>query len=200
MSILSKGESTSWIKMQDLDDTPSGALPIFYQDQKDCLILYSPGYVVQVDKAVQGAFLKSVRSLGKDKRWNAVTELIRYAAHAKSTQEKIITSPFAPTCLTLYLNNQCNLHCSYCFSNASLTPTRRLDLDFVHSCAQLVAQNCSRASLPFTIVFHGGGEPVLRKDAAESVLNEIDKALLDFQLPVIRCLATNGVMSRQKAE
>ncbi|MBZ0276770.1 MAG: radical SAM protein [Anaerolineae bacterium] len=128
----------------------------------------------------------------------AVT-LRHHAAEAQSAWKLLLERPFAPLCLTLYLNNECNLRCSYCYSMPSPRRAPRLNPAAVEAAARVVARNCQRAGRPFTVVFHGGGEPTLDWPYAEILLNTVERVAAEFDLPLFRYIATNGVMPESKA-
>ncbi|HWS57401.1 MAG TPA: radical SAM protein, partial [Actinotalea sp.] len=107
--------------------------------------------------------------------------------------------PFAPTCLTLYLNRDCNLHCSYCFSSPVRHDRSRLTGEAVTAAARIVAANCASAGVPLTVALHGGGEPTLDPDLVDDLLGRVEAVASESGVPVFRYVATNGVMSRAKA-
>ncbi len=92
---------------------------------------------------------------------------------------------FSPECLTLYMNNECNLSCVYCHSDPSPGPASRLDEETIVAAAEVVAENCKQKGRPFYLVFHGGGEPTLHRERVElgplvsEVVSEIEVARAD---------------------
>jgi sulfatase maturation enzyme AslB (radical SAM superfamily) len=131
--------------------------------------------------------------------WPAVAELRRHAARAQQLWAEAQTQPFAPVCLTLYLNNECNLGCAYCYANPSPRPQPRLELSTARAGAEVVARNCQAQTLPFILVFHGGGEPTLHQALADQILDEVERIVANYHLPIFRYVATNGVMPARKA-
>jgi len=63
---------------------------------------------------------------------------------------------FLPECLTLYMNNECNLRCVYCHTDPTSQPAARLELDTIAAAGEVVAENCRKKNRPFYVVFHGG--------------------------------------------
>jgi uncharacterized protein len=62
-----------------------------------------------------------------------------------------------------------------------------------------VAESCQAQSQPFTLVFHGGGEPSLDWDLAKQALDAIENITDSHDLSLFRYIATNGVMTKGKA-
>lgn len=189
-----------WRRLGHIEDDLAGSLPVYCKDKEWGLILYTPGYVANVDNDHKDTFVKDIKSLGKDNGFKTAKELIQHAVNAKYAWEKHLAQPFAPTCLTLYLSNKCNLKCRYCFSNATPQESQYLDVGIALSGAKLVLENCVKLSLPFTVVFHGGGEPLFNRGIAERILDGIDQMAVSSGMPILHYVATNGVMSIQKAE
>jgi uncharacterized protein len=128
--------------------------------------------------------------------WGGV--LHDYAIRAITSMRQLAENPFAPECLTLYLHNQCNLACAYCYTNPVYHPSQHLDPHIIRAGAQLVAKNCQQKGLPFTAVFHGGGEPSLFQDEVNEALGIIEEIAKKYALPIFRYIATNGVMPEAK--
>jgi len=198
----------------------AGALPIFRQDHREYALFYAPGYLAAVELKQADAFEASLSqpaattigetaltgsstplalAVTQTMTWPAVVELRRHAAAAQQTWAEAHTRPFSPVCLMLYLNNECNLGCTYCYSNPSPRPGPRLELATVRAGAKLVAKNCRAQGQPFTLVFHGGGEPTLHQPLADRILNEVEGIAAAYDLPIFRYIATNGVMPPAKA-
>lgn len=68
-------------------------------------------------------------------------------------------SPYAPTAVTLFLTNRCNLRCSYCYA-AGQHPVLVLDRRIAEAAIDRVIANANAAGVKrVTVAFHGGGEP-----------------------------------------
>ncbi len=177
--------------------------PIFRLDCSNDAIFYAPDYLVLVGRSDADRFEKMLSSPEYDARYPLLTKLrdklIHKAEEAVTARHRWQTSPFRPECLTLYLSNQCNLRCVYCYADANPHATLRLELNAIHSAARLVAQSCRQKNCPFTIVFHGGGEPTLDKNFVDQVLATLDQVAEEYEVPTFRYVATNGVMSQSKA-
>lgn len=171
--------------------------PIFRSDRGEYLVYYAPGYLAVVDPQLERAAAnKNLSALQRIKP--VLTELHQHAQIAVEAWRAVSSQPFAPLCLTLYLHNECNLHCTYCFADPSLKPAPRLSMAAVKSSARLVLSHCQAQDQPFTLVCHGGGEPTLHRQLLTQVLEIVTRLATHAQLPLMRYIATNGVISTAK--
>ncbi len=177
--------------------------PIFRLDCPDDAIFYTPGYLGLVNLPDAEQFEMMLASPEDDFKQPTLAKLrdtlVHKAEAAVAARRRWQTAPFSPECLTLYLTNQCNLACSYCYADAGPHTTQKLDMKTIRAAAKLVAQSCREKNCAFTTVFHGGGEPTLDRDFAEQVLTMLDEISQAYQVPIFRYIATNGAMSRAKA-
>jgi sulfatase maturation enzyme AslB (radical SAM superfamily) len=173
----------------------SGGVPVFRRDAEDYSLFYAPGLlcVTSVDYAreFEGTLVP------RDDGWGG--SLWHQAKDAVEEMRRVTQEPFSPECLTLYMNNDCNLSCRYCYSDPSPHRSARLDLETIAAGAQLVAGNCADKGLPLTGVFHGGGEPTLDGEHLAAALSALEKAALRNNVGLFRYIATNGVVSERKA-
>ena len=54
--------------------------------------------------------------------------------------QRLREEPFSPECLTLYMNNECNLDCVYCHTDPSREPAARLEMEVIGAAAEVVAE------------------------------------------------------------
>jgi uncharacterized protein len=201
-------------EVEALRPVEAGGRPVFRWDRAEYALFYTPGYLEVVGLGEAEWFEKRIgassphESLGKEG-----SELRRRAelavAQARQQQEAV----FSPECLTLYMNNACNLRCAYCYADpgryAAEAATSKqggvaarpayLGMDVIGAAAELVAQNCQRKGRPFYVVFHGGGEPTLHRERVERALGLVERAAAAHGVELFRYVATNGVMSEKKA-
>jgi uncharacterized protein len=105
---------------------------------------------------------------------------------------------YHPADVTLFLTNRCNLRCSYCYAEAGELAARVMPPEVFRAAIDLVAHNARRAGRPPGVGFHGGGEPTT---AWRALLGAIEHARSVAGKNGVRlAIATNGVMSRAKAE
>ena len=198
---MERGQSPVW-QRGPFEPVAGSALPIFRsppgpQEAAETWY-YAPGYFAIVGGQA-GPFERDLLSSGGGTRHAA--ELRRHARAAQEAWADAETRPFAPVCLTVYVDNRCNLACEYCYSSP-LPPTRttpRIALTAVRAAAELVARNCVASSLPFTLVLHGGGEPTLDRRLADEIIDAAIDAASRHRLSLFRYVATNGVMPRSAA-
>jgi uncharacterized protein len=188
-------------------------LPIFRGDVEDPArrdrysIFYTPGVLCVVPLPLAHRFESALGAAPGDPVWRGLSrEEIRWRAELREKAQGAVAQvegqrrePFEPECLTLYLNVACNLRCVYCYANPSPESGRPLDLKAIAAAAEMVASNCQRKGLPFTAVFHGGGEPTLDRGHADRVLALLSEVAEDSNLETFYYIATNGVMSEKKA-
>jgi uncharacterized protein len=172
--------------------------PVYRQDQPGRSLFYAPGWLVVV-RARRVTDFHSALIANQQCGWPEAGELYRRAIRARQTWLSQQTNPFAPVCLTLYLNNACNLKCAYCFSDPSGSNQVRLSLDVVQGAAEIVARNCQAQQCPLTVVFHGGGEPTKDEKLMVQALDYFEQIADRHHLTLFRYLATNGIMPPAKA-
>jgi sulfatase maturation enzyme AslB (radical SAM superfamily) len=179
----------------------AGGLPIFRQDGGVYTLFYAPGCLCVIDRHHAARFEAAIAPPGGADQAGAHwgTALWTHAERAVAEAERRSSEPFVPECLTLYLNNECNLACVYCYADPAPRPAARLQPDAIAAAAEIVATSCRGKGLPFTIVFHGGGEPTLHRPEVEHALALIERAAAVSGVSLFRYVATNGVMSSQKA-
>jgi uncharacterized protein len=172
-------------------------LPIFRSNQGMESWFYTPGYLV-VTEAEQ-ADLFEAHLLASSPSHPSAAELVNLARLTLLRWEALQMQPFSPVCLTLYLNNSCNLACSYCYSQPAIEHSPRLSPEVIRAATELVAENCLTNGWRMTVVFHGGGEPSLEREQLEQALEIAEQAASERSLELFRYIATNGVMAEEKA-
>jgi sulfatase maturation enzyme AslB (radical SAM superfamily) len=190
----------------DLVPVPGPDPAALYRAARDGYdLFYAPGCVCVVPTRAAAAFAAGLARPGTQAgRWAA--ELQRRAARAagSGTAEQ----PFRPECLTLYLHNECNLGCTYCYAAPGLPASSgragaehggRLDPKAVAAAADLVAANCQAAGQRLTAVFHGGGEPSLYPQEVDELLDLVAGVARRWQVELFRYVATNGVLPADRA-
>lgn len=167
-------------------------LPIYRLVREEPRLYYTPGYLAMVAPAHAGRF---ERELASPAASGVAGRLRAHARATLATYRNRLSRPYAPTCLTLYLHDGCTLRCTYCVSDPSPRPTRRLELAAVRAAASVVIANCLARGVPFTVVCHGGGEPTLEPALLFRVLDELEAMAEARGVATRRYLATNGVMA-----
>jgi sulfatase maturation enzyme AslB (radical SAM superfamily) len=173
----------------------SPGLPIFRGTEQHRSLFYTPGCVCTcpVEKAEGFA----ARLASDDTGWSgALRQRARAAVRERS---RLAERPFQPECLTVCLNNACNLNCIYCHSEPDSKTSERLTLDAIAAGAEFVARCCRDQQRPMYAVFHGGGEPLLERRPCEAALRAIQAAAARSGIAVVSYVATNGVMPAERS-
>lgn len=174
-------------------------LPVFARLEEGSVLYYTPGLVVRAHVAARAAVEAEITGAPRSP---LLVELARQAESTRARWAALASRPYEPVCLTLYLDNRCNLACPYCYADPAgpkagqVAPT---SLAAIRRAAELVAGNCRRRGIPFTVVFHGGGEPALDLRLLKAALAVVEETAASQRLGIFRYLATNGVMSAAKA-
>ncbi|MCP3889897.1 MAG: radical SAM protein [Desulfobulbaceae bacterium] len=182
-------------------------LPIFRYDGGRKSVIYTPGHLAVLPSAgvdiIEQVLLGGNQPIN-DNIQNFIEELIAVAQRNVQTWQKMSHQPFAPECLTLYLSNQCNLSCSYCWSDdvqpREITQQQLLSLDDVKSSAHIVVENCLNKGKPFTLVVQGGGEATLHWDLLQKIIVLTKRIAADKGVQWWGYLATNGMVAKEKIE
>jgi sulfatase maturation enzyme AslB (radical SAM superfamily) len=197
---LGKGAVTT-----DQTTAPSGFLPltalgvpIFRRNRGGHAVFYAPGFLAVSEASLADAF-ESRLGAGKASQDPVAAALRDHAERADASRSAAPTAPFEPVCLTLYLGNQCNLRCSYCYAEPSRATALRLDWPTIRPAGERVLTNCERRNVPLTLAVHGGGEPTLFPGLIDRVLDELEQAAASRGVPLVRYVATNGVLSAVRA-
>jgi len=170
--------------------------PVFRRDCAEYTMFYAPGYLCVVGLPDADWFETTIAP-SEQGGWG--TELWRRAELAVAESRRWQEGPFTPECLTLYMNNECNLGCVYCYTDPSPEPAARLELETIGAAAEVVADGCRQKGRPFYAVFHGGGEPILHRERAERALSLLNAVTSAHDVELLRYVATNGVMPEEKA-
>jgi uncharacterized protein len=179
--------------------------PIFRSATQGQSLYYTPGCLAGINRELaedlEQVLAGQVVRAGLEAELLTISQSLQSAAKAAMESWKALqTSPYKPLCLTLYPHNDCNLACSYCYAEARPSQcTGRLSLDSIRAAAVLVAENCQQECKPLVVVFHGGGEPSLYIAWLQQALEIVERTAAQFQLPIFRYIATNGVMPENDA-
>lgn len=174
--------------------------PVFRWDCGEYAMFYAPGYLCVVDLSDAAWFKTTIAPPKAPLQGTGLgAELWRRAELAVAETKRRQEEPFTPECLTLYMNNECNLNCVYCHTDPSPRPAARLEMEDIVAAAEVVAENCQRKGRPLYGVFHGGGEPTLHRQRVERALSLLDTAASARNVELFRYVATNGVMPEEKA-
>lgn len=170
------------------------SLPIHARKRGRTTLFYAPGYLAVVDGERSDEFRDRLRA-GATAEHPVAGALVRQGAAATTVWDSRGRQPFAPVCLTLYLNAECGLACRYCLADPGARRAARLSVAAVVAAAEVVAGHCRRRRRDMTVVFHGGGEPALDPGYAGRLLEEVEAVAHRSGVALFRYLATGGGVS-----
>lgn len=154
------------------------ALPLFRLTRGGATVFYAPGHVAH----------------------EFSEELAGRAAEAQAAWQRLAEAPFAPQCLTIYLNNRCNLACEYCYAAAGRGQAAPpIGERAALGAARLVARCCADKRQSMHLVLHGGGEPALDWESAIRLVEGTRAIAAEAGVGCFAVLATNGVMPPERA-
>ncbi|MHB0875947.1 MAG: radical SAM protein [Anaerolineae bacterium] len=182
----------------------SPTLPLYRWDGPGRAMLYAPGCLAlatdraarHVQDLLQGVAVGATGSAPAA----AARQLRQSAERAVAVAAEQAHERYRPLCLTLYLNQGCHLACTYCYAAAGPDGTTLcLSLDEIDAAAALVAANCGKAGRPFTVVFHGGGEPTEDGELLQQAFALVRRHADAAGCGLFTYIATNGCISAKQA-
>ncbi len=196
----------------NFNPVPGLRLPIYSSHFGEHVLVYAPRLVCVLNKRDGKIFMDHTRRFAPKETFNeprssgsltnirsAAMRIVSAAQRAVWETGQVSRQPYTPECLTVYVNNQCNLRCRYCYSLPGGTPDGVVSEPGFRSAAKLVAKRCSVRDLPFTLVFHGGGEPALHPRQVDRFLDISSEEARRFGLQSRTYIATNGAVSEKTA-
>lgn len=112
-----------------------------------------------------------------------------------------VSPDFAPTQLTLFPTNQCNLRCSYCYASAGDRKPLVMDWHYASSAIEYMIRSLkSRGLQNFSLGFHGGGEPLYPWTFIKRVVSYVEERCKEEGMRLAVFSATNGVLSEKQLE
>ncbi len=190
---------------------PRGAL-VFKCEQDEYAVFYAPrqacvlprslapdaeNQLGRLSSAERSGALESVPS--REMAGRAASRLVQAAQDARNEAAAWAQAAFSPECLTLFLNNACNLRCRYCHAAPGAAPDRPISDRAIRAAGETVALSCAQRRRPLTVAFHGGGEPTLDESRANHILEIVQAAAHSCGVPLQTYIATNGVMPEDRA-
>jgi uncharacterized protein len=108
---------------------------------------------------------------------------------------------FRPTSVTLFLTNQCNLRCVYCYASAGESAPITMSWEVAKAAADYVIGNAVAArEREVQIGFHGGGEPTLAWGVLQRVVEYFQASACEHGLTPCLHIATNGVLTPDRTD
>jgi uncharacterized protein len=183
---------------------------IFIVPHEDMLILYAPlkGIVARING--------STAALLRDLQTGSSFELTPQEIEVLKPLEEVgaINGPpdmqlivheygeFAPTHVTLFLTDACNLRCIYCYACGGDSPMPvQIPVEAARAGVDLVAENALRKNMStFSVGFHGAGEPTVAWKLYKELIKYARHKGDEIGLQVSCSTCTNGVMPPEHAQ
>ena len=109
--------------------------------------------------------------------------------------------PFEPTEVTLFLTNQCNLRCIYCYASAGDMKPKSMKPLIGETAINTIVRNALKHNLgEIRLGFHGGGEPTLEWDLLVHLTTYCKKQAEIHGLSANISMATNGILSDSQVD
>jgi sulfatase maturation enzyme AslB (radical SAM superfamily) len=193
--------------MNNLFQKINDALPIFKIDYNDHYIIYTPGYFILIEKE-QAETLEAYLNFLPDSRDSHQIEelpvIYRKAHEALNTWNAKFLEPFSPECLTLHVGNACNLDCSYCYTKNKRTQNDRItgfpEIETIKIVLERIFNSEYPYAKPFTIVYHGSGEPAIVWDWVVESFDLIRDQFRKHNIETFFYIATNGFLTDSQIE
>lgn len=172
-------------------------------------LLYAPrvGFICEANNDLLNllASLDGIDSNNLNEKQIGVLELLEKNEVLNGSKEMIIQKykpgEFAPTRLTLFPTNQCNLRCIYCYASAGDHKTKTMKWQYATSAIDIIVENAKKTgNNSITVGFHGGGEPLFRWDFIQKITNYVETQSKANNLNLNLYSATNGVLSEKQLE
>jgi sulfatase maturation enzyme AslB (radical SAM superfamily) len=187
--------------MSNLFEKVHESLPIFKIDFGRNMILYTPGYSVELNDIPSNelkVILKNIERL-EDTTCKEALTFIRLKSQEVVTKWNFLKElPFSPECLTIQTGNECNLNCSYCYSKDEQTNNNKLigfpDINSINKIIEFISPFSTLSKRKLTVVFHGSGEPTYHWDKLVETQQSVSKMSAERGLDVFFYIATNGCL------
>jgi uncharacterized protein len=188
--------------MNDLFKKVHPFLPVFEIKQKLFDILYTPGFIVKIDKSISAnlsSILKYPNLIKDTTTKNSIINLLNTAELALIKWESIEKAPFIPECLTIHVGNNCNMACSYCYAKNEKTGNKNIvgypAKESIEILLSHIIRQIDRKTNRLSVVYHGSGEPTLHWRKLVDTHKYITTVARMNKLEIFSYIATNGSIS-----
>jgi radical SAM protein with 4Fe4S-binding SPASM domain len=182
-------------------------LPIFKIDDRNCSILYTPGYFVKISPINSDSIRNYIVNPDKIDNSNlkkTMFDLLDKARLAQSNWENQTQKAFVPECLTIHVGSECNLNCVYCYAKAEFTNNSKIkgfpDFANIRKVLEYIYEQRTDVSKTLTIVYHGSGEPTYHWERLVEIHQKISDFAKEKHISIFYYLATNACLSDNKIE
>ena len=124
-----------------------------------------------------------------------------FDASKEASCVKAIPEKYAPTQVTLFPTNQCNMRCRYCYASAGERKAMVMDWHYATSAVERVIENLkAKAGKQLMLGFHGGGEPLYPWQFIRKIVAYAEGRCAREGLTLAAFSATNGILSVKQLE
>lgn len=163
----------------------------FGVDEKECVMVYAP-----LKNKFFLATPAQVEDLESQMRSGVKGELLRSLLDAEPFESQEVSTDTFCT-LHLLLNEKCNFHCKYCYS-AEGRSSAELTMEQISLMLDFFLSSNRKAVKDRTVMFMGGGEPMLSWPLVQSATLYAEKVARDEGITLHLSLTTNGsIMDEQ---
>lgn len=159
-----------------------------------CYLVYSPLANIFF-LALPGDVEKLEQTLKDGQSSQLLERLLDQSAFKDIADNEVSTETFCT--LHLLLNEKCNFHCKYCYSAAGRS-TAELDMNQIRQTLDYFLSSQRAAVKDRTVMFMGGGEPVLSWKLLEEAVAYAESVAENEGVKVHFSLTTNGSIMTDK--
>ncbi len=171
---------------RDVYAIPAGEC--FGKSPAACYLVYSPLANIFF-LALPGDVALLEQTLKEGRSSQLLERLLDQSAFKDFADHEVSTESFCT--LHLLLNEKCNFHCRYCYSAAGRS-TAELDMDKIRTTLDYFLSSRRTAVKDRTVMFMGGGEPVLSWKLLEESVAYAESVAEQQGIKVHFSLTTNG--------
>ncbi len=176
-------------------------LPIFAAQWRGRMVFATGGHVAVLAESDARSVAGSWTGRGRLESGVAAEARAWLEAHARdvvSGRAVRVDRSCSPVCLTLHMSADCLLECVYCYARPERGPAA-WNMDAMARAVEAVADNCARQAEPFTLAFHGGGEPSREWDVLTGAVGLAKRVVRDRGLGWRGYAATGGACGVDRA-
>ena len=193
--------------MSDLFRKVHDQLPVFAVDCGLYTALYTPGCIINIKKVPLHELIHSIKNpdgIKESAYQNAILSILERAREAVYKWELKKQTPFYPECLTIHVGSNCNLNCPYCYSKVGGADNKNIlgfpDSDAIRTLFGYILKSRTDKSRPFTVVFHGSGEPTFHWQKLVNAFHDISSIARQAGQQIFAYIATNGCLKEWQIE
>jgi uncharacterized protein len=176
---------------------------IFFVPHEDKYILYAPlkNFIAVVNGDAKNAVSKYLDNLPLCEREQSLIDTLKKrGVFSEDFSYPKVDEEFAPTRVTLFPTDRCNLRCRYCYASAA-EGGHKLPIPVAKRAIDFVAANAKKKNYEqFAVGFHGNGEPFSAFDVIEECCDYVSETAEREGLKYQISTATNGVLSEDKLD